>query len=48
MPNKIITASFLRMMRGTGHVACVSKKRTCIEGFGGETCKKETTWKTLA
>jgi hypothetical protein len=27
MSNKIITASFLRLMRGAGCAACVSKKR---------------------
>jgi len=33
-------------MRWTGHVAYMGHRS--IEDFGGETCGKETTWKTQA
>jgi len=35
------------VVRRAGHVASTGKKR-CIQGFGGETGDKETTWKTQA
>jgi len=37
----------LRKIRRAGHVACMGKEK-CVHGFGEETCKKETTPKTLA
>jgi len=33
-------------MRWAGHVARMGGEERCIQGFGGETCGKETTWKT--
>ena len=33
-----------RRMRWVGHVACMGER--CIQGFGGETWGKGTTWKT--
>ena len=37
-----------RIMRWAGHVARISGEKTCIEGFGGENCGKQTTWKMKA
>jgi len=34
-------------MRWVGHVALWGEER-CIQGFGGKTCRKETTWRTQA
>ena len=35
---------FSRRMKWEGHVACMRQKK-CIEGFGGETRGKKTTWR---
>jgi hypothetical protein len=35
-------------MRWAGHVARMGGVDRCIQGFGGETLVKETTWKTQA
>jgi len=43
-PN-IIRAIQLRRTRWAGHVALCGGLR-CMQGFGGETGGKETTWKT--
>ena len=37
-----------RRMRWAGHVECMGGEEICIQGFGGETCGKEITWKTQA
>ena len=44
---KIVRVIKSRRMRWAGHVACMDEE-TCIQGFGGETCGKETTWETQA
>jgi hypothetical protein len=33
-------------MRWEGHVAYIGGEDRCIQGFGGETIEKQTTWKT--
>jgi len=35
-------------IRWAGHVALMGIEETRIQGFGGETCRKETTWETQA
>jgi len=36
-----------RRIRWAGHVAFMGGgEKRCIQGFGGETFEKETTWKT--
>jgi hypothetical protein len=35
-------------MKWIGHLACIGRGERCTQGFGGETWKKETTWKTQA
>jgi hypothetical protein len=42
-PN-IIQVTKLRTVRWVGHVAHMEER--CVQGFGGETRGKETTWKT--
>ena len=41
-PN-IMQAIKSRKIRWAGHVARMGER--CIQGYGGETCRKETTWK---
>ena len=45
-PN-IIRVIKTRRLRWAGHVACMAEERH-IQGFGGETWGKDTTWKTQA
>jgi hypothetical protein len=40
MPNKIITVSFLRIMTGAGHMACVSKNRIAKRVLVGKPARK--------
>jgi hypothetical protein len=44
-PN-VVRVIKLRRMRWTGHVARMGER--FVQGFGGETWRKETTWKTQA
>ena len=37
-----------RRMRQAGHVERMGGEERCIQGFGGETRRRETTWKTQA
>ena len=45
--SSIVWVISLRMMRWVGHVARGGGER-CLQGFGGETWGKETTWETQA
>jgi hypothetical protein len=45
-PN-IIWVIKLKSMKWVGHEAHM-EERKCIKGFGGETCEKDSTWKTQA
>jgi hypothetical protein len=42
--HNIVRVIKTRRMRWVGHVARTGERR--VQGFGGETCGKETTWKT--
>jgi hypothetical protein len=44
-PN-IIRAIKPRIMRCEGYVMLAGGEERCIQGFGGKTCGKETTWET--
>jgi len=46
-PN-IVRVMKSRRMRWVRHVACMVGEESRIQGFGGETWGKETTWKTQA
>ena len=46
-PN-IVGVIKLRRMRLAGHVASIGERGNCIQGFGGEIYREETTWKTQA
>jgi len=44
----VIRVIRLNSLRLEGHVARMGGEETGIQGFGGETCGKETTWKSKA
>jgi hypothetical protein len=46
-PHKMIRVIKSRTMRLAGH-GHVGGQDRCVQGFGGETLGKETTWKTWA
>jgi hypothetical protein len=47
LPN-VVRVVKSRRMRLAGHVAHMGGEKRCIQGFGGETGGKETTWETEA